>query len=210
LRQEPSELNKQVFALLLLNRFVTENPFESSGGGITAESFARQSASKLLTEQLNRLAADLVEGVDINFNIQSQDDYSSSTRQNRTDLNVGLSKRLLNDRLKVTIGSNFELEGPQSSKQDVSSIVGNIAVDYSLSKDGRYLLRAYRKNEYEGVIDGYVIETGVGFIITLDYNRFWNIFLSKKGREERRERRRDTRRDLKDEKEQALKNEENK
>ena len=50
------------------------------------------------------------------------------------------------------------------------------------------MLRAYRKNEYEGVIEGYVIETGVGFIITLDYNKFKNLFLGKKGREERRQR----------------------
>ena len=39
LRKEPSELNKQVFALLLLTRFITENPFQSSGSGISAESF---------------------------------------------------------------------------------------------------------------------------------------------------------------------------
>lgn len=50
------------------------------------------------------------------------------------------------------------------------------------------MLRAYRKNEYEGVIEGYVIETGVGFIITLDYNKFKNLFLSKKAKEERRQR----------------------
>jgi hypothetical protein len=29
LRQQPDELNKQVFALLLLNRFIGENPFAS-------------------------------------------------------------------------------------------------------------------------------------------------------------------------------------
>src|SRR5690606_481183 len=47
LRQQPSELNKQVFALLLLNRFIGENPFSSEGGGTSAESLARQSVSKI-------------------------------------------------------------------------------------------------------------------------------------------------------------------
>ncbi|WP_205511689.1 translocation/assembly module TamB domain-containing protein [Longitalea arenae] len=193
LRQEPSELNKQVFSLLLLNRFVGENPFESSAGGLTAESFARQSASKLLTEQLNRLAGDLIQGVDINFDVTSFDDYSTGTAQTRTDMNVALSKRLMNDRLTVTVGSNFELEGARNTNRNSSNIAGNVAVDYSLSKDRRYMLRAYRKNEYEGVIEGYVIETGVGFIITLDYNKFRNLFLSKKAREERRQRIREAR-----------------
>jgi hypothetical protein len=142
----------------------------------------------LLTEQLNKLASDLIQGVDLNFDVTSFDDYSTGTSQTRTDLNVALSKRLLNDRLTVTIGSNFELEGSQNTNRNSSNIAGNVAVDYSLSQDRRYMLRAYRKNEYEGVIEGYVIETGVGFIITLDYNKFKNLFLGKKGREERRQR----------------------
>jgi len=53
-------------------------------------------------------------------------------------------------------------------------------LDYQLSKDGRYLLRAYRKNDYQGVLEGYVIETGVGFIITIDYNHFKEIFQGQK------------------------------
>ncbi|MDB5196864.1 MAG: hypothetical protein JWP88_1235 [Flaviaesturariibacter sp.] len=172
LRQEPSELNKQVFAILLLNRFVGENPFQSSGSGFSAASFARTSVSKLLTEQLNNLAGNLIEGVDINFDVASSDDYTTGQRRSRTDLNVGLSKRLLNDRLTVTVGSNFELEGPRQSNQSSNNIAGNVAVNYQLSKDGRYMLRFYRRNEYEGQVDGYIIETGLGFIITVDYNRF--------------------------------------
>lgn len=185
LRQDQSELNKQVFALLLLNRFITENPFESSTGGLSAETFARQSASRLLTEQLNQLAGDLVKGVDINFDVSSTQDYSTGSEEDRTELNVSLSKRLLNDQLTVTVGSNFQLEG-QNTNQNASNIAGDVAVDYKLSKDGRYMLRAYRKNEYEGIVDGYVVETGVGFIFTLDYNRFRDIFLSEKKKEERR------------------------
>ncbi|RYY84634.1 MAG: translocation/assembly module TamB, partial [Chitinophagaceae bacterium] len=184
LRQEPSELNKQVFAVLLLNRFVGENPFASSGGGFNAGSFARTSVSKLLTEQLNNLAAGLISGVDLNFDVASSDDYTTGERRSRTDLNVGLSKRMLNDRLQVTVGSNFQLEGPQQSNQSSNNIAGNIQVNYQLSKDGRYMLRFYRRNDYEGMVDGYVIETGLGFVLSVDYNRFREIL---KGRRVRRE-----------------------
>lgn len=172
LRAQPSELNKQVFALLLLNRFVAENPFASGGGGGGIESVARQSVSKLLTEQLNNLAADLISGVDLNFDVASTEDYTTGQMANRTDLNVSLSKQLLNDRLKVTVGSNFELEGPQQTSQRQNNVAGNVALDYMLSKDGRYLLRAYRKNEYEGALEGYIIETGVNFILSFDYDHF--------------------------------------
>ena len=42
------------------------------------------------------------------------------------------------------------------------------------------MLRAYRKNDYEGAIEGYVIETGLGFIISVDYNKFSQLFNRKK------------------------------
>jgi hypothetical protein len=182
LRQEPGEIEKQVFSLLLLNRFVGENPFQSSGEGFNASSFARQSVSKLLTEQLNSLASGLIGGVDLNFDVASSDDYTTGEKRSRTDLNVGLSKRLLNDRLTVTVGSNFELEGPQNTNQKSNNFAGDISANYQLSKDGRYMLRAYRKNEYEALIEGHVIETGIGFIISIDYNHFKEILRGKKAK----------------------------
>jgi hypothetical protein len=176
LRQQPSELNKQVFALLLLNRFIGENPFASESGGATAESLARQSASKILSQQLNNLAGDLISGVELNFDLESSDDYTLGQRQNKTDLNVGVSKKILNDRLKVTVGSTFGLEGQQQANQQSNNIAGDISADYQLSKDGRYRIRAYRKNQYQVALQGQVIETGVGFIITLNYNKFKELF----------------------------------
>lgn len=180
IRQEEGEVNKQVFSLLLLNRFVGNNPFESGVETFSFNTYARQSVSKLLTEQLNQLAAGLVNGVDINFDVTSAEDYTTGDRRNRTDLNVGISKRLLNDRLKISVGSNFQLEGAQNSSQQNNNIAGNIAVDYQLSRDGRYMLRFYRQNEYQGIVDGYIVETGMSFILSVDYNRFMQIFRKKK------------------------------
>jgi translocation and assembly module TamB len=180
IRADQGEVNKQVFSLLLLGRFVGEDPFQSSGGGFSAATYARQSVSKLLTEQLNSLAGGLIQGVDLNFDVASTEDYTTGERRNRTDLNIGLSKRLLNDRLQVTVGSNFELEGPQNSNQKNNNIAGNVAVNYQLSQDGRYMIRFYRKNEYVGVVDGYIIETGLGFIFNMDYNKFSELLHRKK------------------------------
>ena len=180
LRQEPGETNRQVFALLLLNRFVGQNPLASSTPVFSASSYARQSVSKLMTEQLNKLAAGLIDGVDLTFDVTSTDDYTTGTQRSRTDLNIGLSKRLLNERLTVSVGSNFELEGPKNSGQKASNVFGDLNINYSLSRDGRYMLRFYRKNRYEGVVDGYIIETGLSFLISVDYNRFSQLLRKRK------------------------------
>ena len=175
-RRDDAELNKQVFALLLLGRFIQENPLENSAEGTSLATTAKTSVSRILTEQLNNLAGSLIKGVDLNFGINTEDDFSTGTRTSRTDLTVGVSKRLLNDRLRVNVGSNFGIEGPANSNQSASNIAGDVAVDYLLSKDGRYALRAYRRNRYEGVVEGQVIESGVSFIFSFDFNELNQIF----------------------------------
>lgn len=180
LRQQPDELNKQVFALLLLNRFVGENPFSSESGGTTASGLARDSASKILSQQLNNFAGDLISGVEINFDIESTEDYTTGQKENKTDLNVGISKKLLNDRLKVTVGSSFGLEGTQQANQEANTIAGDVSLDYQITKDGRYKVRAYRVNKYQVALQGQVVETGVAFILTIDYNKFRELFSKSK------------------------------
>ncbi|MDO5510333.1 MAG: translocation/assembly module TamB domain-containing protein [Weeksellaceae bacterium] len=185
IRMEENEMNKQVFALLLLNRFIGENPFQSQSG-MSAESVARQSVSRIISEQLNNLAADLIDGVDLNFDLESRDDYSTGQRQDRTDLNIGVSRTMLDDRLKVTIGNTFGIEGEARNNENMANIAGDVTLDYKLSRDGRYILRAYRRNEYQIALQGQVIETGVGFIITLEYDKFREIF--QRSKERRKER----------------------
>ncbi|WP_293890741.1 translocation/assembly module TamB [Flavobacterium sp.] len=180
LRQEPDDLNKQVFALLLLNRFIGEDPFSSESGGTTASILARESVSKILSQQLNNFAGDLIKGFEVDFDLDASEDYTTGQKANKTDLNVGLSKKLLNDRLKVTVGSSFGIEGPEQKNKEANTIAGDLAAEYQISKDGRYKVRAYRKNLYQVALQGQVIETGVGFIITLDYNKFSELFHLKK------------------------------
>ncbi|GAA4921713.1 translocation/assembly module TamB domain-containing protein [Mucilaginibacter defluvii] len=185
-RQDPNELNKQVLGVLILGHFIGDNPLQSQGGGSGVEGAIRNSVSGLLTDQLNNLAGGLIQGVDLDFGLTSGEDYSSGTATNRTDLNVGVSKRFLNDRLTVSVGNNFNLEGAQAG-QKATNIAGNVSVNYKLSRDGRYTLRAYRRDEFV-VIQGQIIETGLGFTLTMDYNRFSEIF-RKRTPEERRLRR---------------------
>ncbi len=61
-----------------------ENPL-SSQSGFSAESMARGSASKILSNQLNNFAGNLIKGVELNFDLQSAEDYSTGQKrkQNR-------------------------------------------------------------------------------------------------------------------------------
>ena len=185
LRQDQSQINKQVFALLILNRFLPETTADffsgSNNGGLDnqAEGIARTSVSKLISEQLGQLASGILKGFDVDFNLLSQTGSSNTggtTNGARTDLNVGLSRSFLEGRITVSVGKNFVLENTAKAATGASQVFDNLSVNYGITRDGRYVLRAYRSNNYQAVLDGYVIETGVGFIITFDYNRLSEMF----------------------------------
>lgn len=176
-----SELNKQVMGLLVLNSFIPDNPLDlfNDRGGSGVEGTARKSVSKLISQQLNNFAGNLIKGFDVNFDLQSQDDYTTGTLQNSTNLNIGVSKSLFNDRISVSVGSSVNLEGPQQTQQ-ASTLVGDVSVDYKVTPDGKYRVRAYRQNETDAIVEGQIIETGVSFIFVIDYNELRELFHSKK------------------------------
>lgn len=184
LRNDPAEMNKQVFSLIVLGNFIATSPFGGSSGGIDVGNMARNSVSSFLSNQLNNLASSLIKGVDLDFNLQSDQDYLSGSAQTRTDLNIDFSKMLFDDRLKITIGSNFEVEGNTRPGENPNNIAGDISIDYQLSKDGRYFVRAYRKNQYQATLQGQFVETGIGFIVNISYDKFKEIFMSTKALED--------------------------
>jgi len=180
LRNDPAEMNKQVFSLIVLGNFMSANPFGSLSGGGSVEGWARNSVSSFLSNQLNNLASDLIKGIDLDFNLQSEQDYLSGAAQSRTDLNVNVSKLLFDDRLKITIGSNFEVEGQTRPGENPNNIAGDISIEYQLSPDGRYFVRAYRNNQYQATLQGQFVETGIGFIVNISYDKFKEIIMSTK------------------------------
>ncbi len=171
MRNNPSELNKQVFALLVLGNFISESSSGSfSGLNLDAGQLAFNSVSKLLTQQLNQFASNVIKGVAVDVNLANTNLNSAQTSGSRTDLNVGLSKSFLSGRLTVAVGRNFVLQNSSGMSRNPSEVFDNVSLNYALSRDGRYMARAYRKNEFQAVLDGYIVETGLGFVITVDFD----------------------------------------
>jgi len=181
IRGDESATNKQVFSLLLLGRFTGEQSSDFfKGNGDDFNDIARQSVSQFLSSALNEIAGNLLKGIDIDLNLNSYRDYTNGGNTQRTDLNVALSKTFLDDKLTVSIGKNFGVQGQDAAAKQNNSFIPDVTVAYKLTKDGKYMLRAYRKNQFEVVIDGYVVETGLGFVATIDYEKFNELFRRKK------------------------------
>ncbi|MDR3652584.1 MAG: translocation/assembly module TamB domain-containing protein [Paludibacter sp.] len=174
LNQDPSSLNKQVFALLVLGRFVQDNPLQTETD--PTSTLLRSTVGNFLSTQLNQLSSKLVPGVGLNFDIQSYNDYQTGQAQGRTQVEIGLKKQLFNNRLTVQLGGTVDVEGRAATQNSASNVTSDITVDYKMTKDGRFLLKGFRHNLYEDPIDGQLIETGVGVVYVHDFNEWKDLF----------------------------------
>jgi translocation and assembly module TamB len=180
LNEDESALNKQVFALLVLGRFIQENPLQTTSGGTST--LVRSTVGKFLSAQLNQLTSTVLPGVEMNFDIQSYDDYHSGQAEGRTQVEIGLKKQLFDERLSVQLGGVIDVEGERARHNQATDIASDIQIEYRMTQDGRFRLKGFRHNQYEGDIEGQLVETGVGIVYVRDFNRWKNIF--KRVREE--------------------------
>ncbi|WP_324023943.1 translocation/assembly module TamB domain-containing protein [Maribacter sp. BPC-D8] len=176
LNEQESELNKQVFSLLVLNRFYPTSGSDGSSGG--AISIAKNNVNKVLSNELTSISSKLLgnTGFELGFDLDSFEDYESGTAESRTQLNISASKKLFNDRLIVTAGSAVDVEGSASSSETETPLIGNVTLEYLLNEKGTYRLKGFRKQEYQNIIDGQLIITGIAFIFNREFNKFSQLF----------------------------------
>ena len=176
LNEQESELNKQVFSLLALNRFYPTSGSDGSNGGAIA--LARNNVNKVLSSELNSISNKILgnSGFELDFDLDSFQDYQNDGYQNRTQLNINASKKLFDDRLIVTAGSALDVEGSAANSDTATPVIGNVMLEYLLTKEGTYRLKGFRRQEYQNVIDGQLIVTGLAFIFDREFNKFSQLF----------------------------------
>ena len=176
LNTQESERNKQVFSLLTLNRFFPVSGSDGSSGGTA--SLARNNVNQVLSDELNTFSDRLMgnTGFDLDFDLDSFTDYQGENPQNRTQLNINAQKKLFNNRLIVTAGSALVVEGNAQQGAESAPIIGNISLEYLLTENGQYRLKGFQKNQFQNIIDGQLIVTGIALIFNREFNRFSELF----------------------------------
>ncbi len=176
LRSDPGEMNKQVFALLILGGFISSGPSEDTDLLATT---ANSSISRILGSQLNNLSDKYIRFVDLDVNLESYQGYANGGMQNVTELQLALSKRFLNDRLIVRVGNNFNIGDDAAAAnegQRQATPIGDFTLEYLITPRGTYRLRAFQRNTYDGLMDSQLVETGVALIFSKEFNNLSEFF----------------------------------
>ena len=91
--------------------------------------------------------------------------------------------QLFNERISIELGGTVDVEGDKAKQNSASDITSDVTVEYKLNKEGSLRMKGFRHNQYEGAIEGQLVETGVGLVYVKDFNhwrRFFGIRRKKK------------------------------
>ncbi|MCX7743222.1 MAG: translocation/assembly module TamB domain-containing protein [Flavobacteriales bacterium] len=172
-----NEMNRQVFALLVMNQFL---PPESTGGSagtgnLLAGSLGSglgSSSLELLAGQLNNWISKLTRDVSLNLK------YKAGDAQTADQVNVALSTQFFNQRLIIDgdIGVGGQTLN-QSASQNQSQIVGNVTVEFKATNDGRLRLKAFnRSNENNLMKNSAAYTQGVGISYRREFENWKDLF----------------------------------
>ena len=177
----------RIFAyLLLFNSFMSENNAASSNIG------ASVSAATGL-EFLSNMGSNLLSNDDYNIVIR----YRPKSELTSDEVDFGLSKSLINNRLFVEVEGNYLIDNKQAINSSMSNFMGEAYITYLIDRAGTLKAKAFtqtidRFDENQGLQ-----ETGVGIYFKEDFDNFRDLrrrirerFTNKK-RKARREARRE-------------------
>ena len=116
-----------------------------------------------LESQINAWAANNIKGVDISFGIDQYDNTKDGTKSSSTSYSYRVSKALFNDRFKIVVGGNYSTDA-DADENFSQNLINDISFEYMLNRSGSMYVKLFRHVGYESILEGEVIQTGVGFV----------------------------------------------
>ena len=156
------ERSRQALLLLATGYFLGSQP---TGAGFDANS----ALTSLLASELNSLAGEALDA-EINFGVEE----AAPELGGGTNYSYSIAKRFYSDRISIVVGGKVETGANALGYQQ--SFIDNISLDYRIDQAGTHYFRIFHKKNYENLLDGEVIETGVGYVLRRRLNRIRDIF----------------------------------
>lgn len=211
LKNYENELNKQVFGLLVMNRFLPQTFLAQGGGtstqpssgnyvGGTAANTVSEFLSSQLSSYLNSLLGstdiEALRNLDISLGYRQYDQATAGTAgqqqsfDTRRELQLALQQRLLNNRLVLNAGTNIDFGNGSQGGQQASATravipTGDFQVEYLLTADGVWRARAFNRTNYDYYNSRSSNRTGVGISYRQEFDKPSELFKRKKPRKKK-------------------------
>ena len=170
------ERMRQAINLLIFER--VELPGQKS-----SSDYLSQQISQFAEYQLNQATKSATKKLDLDVSV-GLDTYTRSTtsgEQTTTSLSYQVKKDMFNERGSVLLSGHSNYGGTTS--QQANAVIENFIFEYAVDSSRTKFLKVYRQQNYEDLLEGEVIKSGIGFIYRKSYDRISDIWRRKKKKE---------------------------
>ena len=158
-------LNKYAVTMLITGAYLGGN------GGITVSN----ALSSFIDAKINDIAGNAMKSVDINVGITDVED--AETGGTYRNYSFSFAKRFWNDRLTVIIGG--EVNSGNTNNQN-ESFINNVSLEWRINKTGNRYIRLFYDKNYESILEGEIIETGIGYVYKRKLDNLKELFIFRK------------------------------
>ena len=118
--------------------------------------------------------------LDVSLGMETVNDAESGSK--RTDYNFQFAKRFWNNRFRIVIGGTVSTGN--AAKQD-ETFIDNVSVEYRLDNSGTRYVKLFHDKNYESVLEGEIIETGIGIVLRKKMSKLGELFIFKRKDDEK-------------------------
>lgn len=122
----------------------------------------------------NQISNVVGQSMDISLGMESTDKADGGRG---TDYNFQFAKRFWNNRFRIVIGGTVST-GNAAQKDE--TFIDNVAIEYRLDDSGTRYVKLFHEKNYESVLEGEVIETGIGVVLRKKVSKLGELFIFKK------------------------------
>lgn len=185
LKQDPNELNRQAFGLIVAGQFLPSDLSVQAPDLIynTVSEFLSNQFSLLLTDLFSELIADgrVLSGIDFDI---AYSQYRPGSGQGNVfgrgeEFEVRLRQNYFNDRLSVVVGGNLDTGGrtiPTPGANSGAFLGNDVVIEYSISADRSLTLKVYQRLQPD--IGGRRLKVGAGLSFRKEYDSFGDFLRS--------------------------------
>ena len=161
-------LNKYAVTMLITGTYI------GNSKGMTVSN----ALSTFLDAKINDLAGSAMKNTSINVGIN--DAQNSETGGTYKNYSFSFKKKFWNDRITIVIGGEVN-SGDHPTGND--SFINNVSLEWKISNSSNRYLRLFYDKNYESLLEGEIIETGVGYIYKRKLDNLNELFIFKKKEE---------------------------
>ena len=178
------EMNRQVFSLLLANRFyATEDATSTSSSSTSTGTYIGTTASELISNQLSNWLSQNEYNVGIGVNYRPGDEVTNE------EYEVAMSTQILDNKILLSGNIGYGRDASSTGESE-GSLIGDFDVEVKLNKKGNLRAKAYTHSNNDVIYETSPTTQGIGLSFNEDFNTFtelitkyWNIITGKRRRE---------------------------